>query len=291
VLLFGAVMKRTALALTLILGLLISAITGTLLVSLGKADPYVYEYRGEVLPKLVGATPPIITILSPKNNNTYGPNISLYFNISVGDTTIATTRGIREVYYQGDWEQDRTCAGLYITEFSCNLTVPEGKHKLTVWANEEGEYRENTGSASSIYQGRGVIAVYSFHITGSISATFTVDTSSPNVSVLSVENKTYGTSEVPLDFTVNELFSQITYSLDGLDNVTVAGNATLTGLSDGEHNITVYATDIAGHTGVSETVYFSVKVAFPTALVATASGASAAIIGIGLLVYFKKRKR
>ena len=30
---------------------------------------------------------------------------------------------------------------------------------------------------------------------------------------------------------------------------------------------------------------------FPTALVATASGLSVAVVGIGLLVYFKKRKR
>lgn len=128
---------------------------------------------------------------------------------------------------------------------------------------------------------------------GTNSVTFTIDTIPPKVSIVSPENITYESFEVPLNFTVNEEVSQITYSLDGQVNVTIAGNTTLTGLSVGEQNITVYATDIAGHTDVSEAVYFSVKEPepqpFPTALV-IAPTASMAVVGIGLLVYFRKRK-
>jgi hypothetical protein len=54
-------------------------------------------------------------------------------------------------------------------------------------------------------------------------------------------------------------------------------------------------------TNVSETIHFTIQDAptpspepqqksFPTTLVATASGISAAFVGLGLLVYFKKRK-
>ena len=74
-------------------------------------------------------------------------------------------------------------------------------------------------------------------------------------------------------------------------------NTTLTGLSYGTHNLTVYAVDVAGNTGTSKTVYFTISEPeqtpepFPVVLVATASGASAAIIGLGLLVYFKRRRR
>ena len=52
--------------------------------------------------------------------------------------------------------------------------------------------------------------------------------------------------------------------------------------------MTAYARDERGNTGTSETIVFSVEVPFPTVLVA-ASTASAALIGVGLLVYFKKR--
>jgi hypothetical protein len=82
------------------------------------------------------------------------------------------------------------------------------------------------------------------------------------------------------------------YSLDGQDNVTVTGNTTITGLTSGLHNVTVCARDEFGNTGASGTIYFTIAKEpepFPTTLVATASAASVAIIGIGLLVYFRKR--
>jgi hypothetical protein len=64
-------------------------------------------------------------------------------------------------------------------------------------------------------------------------------------------------------------------------------------LSNGLHNVTVYANDTFGNQGASQTVTFTVAVPepFPTTLVAVASITSVTIIGIGLLVYFKKRKR
>jgi predicted phage tail protein len=113
---------------------------------------------------------------------------------------------------------------------------------------------------------------------------------------LSFENRTFETSDVPLNFTVNQVASKIAYCLDGQENLTISGNTTLTGLPNGEHNITVYATDETGNTGASETIIFNVAKPeppspFPTTLVATASGASVAVVGLGLLVYFKKRKR
>jgi hypothetical protein len=56
------------------------------------------------------------------------------------------------------------------------------------------------------------------------------------------------------------------------------------------HNVTVYACDSAGNIGASDTIHFNVEVPFPTTLV-IASIASAAVMGIGLLVYYKKRGR
>jgi hypothetical protein len=112
----------------------------------------------------------------------------------------------------------------------------------------------------------------------------------PTVRILSVENKLYDTSTVPLTFTLNELASHITYSLDGEENVTILENTTLTGLANGDHYLTVYASDKAGNIGASETVYFSVDVPFPTLVVTTVFCASLAVISVGTLIYFKKRK-
>jgi hypothetical protein len=111
---------------------------------------------------------------------------------------------------------------------------------------------------------------------------------------LSPVNGTYDVSDVPLNFTVSEPISEVTYSLDGKENMTIAGNSTLT-LSNGAHNVTVYAWDDAGNVGSSETVAFTITQpeakteSFPTAAVA-AGITSAAVVGIGVLIYFKKRK-
>jgi hypothetical protein len=115
----------------------------------------------------------------------------------------------------------------------------------------------------------------------------------PVVSVVSPENKNYTSSNVSLTFTLDRPVVWMGYSLDGEETVTVTGNTTIAGLTSGLHNITVYAKDEFENTGASETVTFTVAEPepFPTTLVAVASGASVAIIGIGLIVYFKKRKR
>ncbi|MBN1357925.1 hypothetical protein JW988_04060 [Candidatus Bathyarchaeota archaeon] len=118
------------------------------------------------------------------------------------------------------------------------------------------------------------------------------DGTAPEVTVSSPENKTYYTTDIALNFTVNEPVSLMRYELDGENAVEISGNTTLTGLSYGAHNLTVYATDASDNKGTSETIAFTVaeEPPFPTALVATVSGASATIIAVGLLVYFKKRK-
>jgi len=103
----------------------------------------------------------------------------------------------------------------------------------------------------------------------------------------------------------------MTYSLDGKSNVTIplviqghdlsfqaaiTGSVTLPELAEGSHSIVVYANDTAGNMGASETSFFTIiqetpSEPFPTTIIATASGASVAVVGVGLLVYFKKRKR
>jgi hypothetical protein len=122
------------------------------------------------------------------------------------------------------------------------------------------------------------------------------DGTAPQIAILSPENKTYHTTDIQLTFTVNEPSSWIQYNLDYKTDTEIEGNSTLSGLSLGSHNVTVYAADVAGNLGVSETINFTVAgesesepEPLPTALV-VAPIISVAVIGVGLLIYFKKRK-
>ncbi len=160
-----------------------------------------------------------------------------------------------------------------------NVTIPrnttlygpisDGIHKLKVYA---------------VYSD--VLPVYSI-------VNFTVDTTAPKITILSLQNKeTYNSSEIPLVFNVNETTSLITYILDGKVH-TISGNETLSILQDGDHKLTIYATDKASNAGASETIDFNVQVPIPSqiALAILPPMAIVLIGGLSLLILFEKQKQ
>ena len=304
--------KKVLLTMVFTLALLFSAVAGTQLVNIGRANPFSQAmYSGEMhAPPSV--TPPSITMLSPLNGTKYNENaLILAFNAVVGQAPynlsylplkVFKSLSLTEVYFEADWMENKTAVNgtsrfSYVNKkgntegsCSCNLRledIPEGNHSITVKATETGYYFKVVRGVSFEFYGYSKSSISSVN--------FIVD-SVPIVSFLSFENKTFDASDVPLNFTVNQAVSKIAYCFDGQENVTISGNTTLTGLPNGEHNVTVYATDDTGNTGASETIIFNVDIPeppkpFPTAFVATTSGASAAVIGVGLLFYLKKHKR
>jgi hypothetical protein len=132
-----------------------------------------------------------------------------------------------------------------------------------------------------------------------------VDSTPPEISDMPVNNQTYLSSDVPLNFALNENASRIAYSLDGCDNVTIAGNTTLHGLAVGTHNLTVYAWDVAGNVNASKTINFYVvgnndkqistnqlpylgEDSFPKNLVAFSA---TLLIGVAASLFYLKKRR
>jgi hypothetical protein len=292
--------KRIVPAAVIFFMLLFLAVNGTLFVRFVKAN--MYWAGGDTSPP-PGARPPVITVQSPENETYAADNVSLSFDVEVSDPSSISASYISdvsvwvsEVYYETDWNQDNVSVYnntsffnlLSSFVFSGNLTdIPGGNHCVVVHATETGLYVGGSVPGSNdLYRYQ-----YQFYMGSQFAINFTVDTSSPRISVLSIQNKTYDTTDVPLKFTVNEQASWMGYSLNGQDNVTIIGNTTLTELTEGEHSLTVYATDYAGNVGATETVTFTVAKPepFPTATV-VASAATVAAISAALLVYFKKRR-
>jgi hypothetical protein len=284
--------KKTLLTGAFITMLLLSAVAGIQFVSLGKANPFIRDY---VAPDSY-TKPPKISIYSPKNSTLCSNSIELSINVSLPESQTASMTFLHTVYYETDWLENRTYLynSMGLSDeirsdnpperqcflFSGIFTVPEGKHSLVIHAEGGGWYPPEG------------IRQNGFFIDGAQTVFFTSDATPPIVSVLLLENKTYYISNMTLNFTSNELVSQASYSLDGQENVTIAGNTTLTNLPVGKHNVTVYATDNAGNTGTSETLFFTVKETEPYTVVPLAvSVTTVAVVVAGLLVYFKKRKR
>jgi hypothetical protein len=113
----------------------------------------------------------------------------------------------------------------------------------------------------------------------------------PVISVVSPKKTNFASSEVSLNFTINKPTYWTGYSLDGKQNITIAGNATITGLTRGLHNVTLYANDTFGSMGASNTIVFTVGTPFPTVPVIAAVVFAVTLVLAGLLVYHKNRKR
>jgi FlaG/FlaF family flagellin (archaellin) len=281
--------KKTLLVVALLSTLLFTGVAGTQVVNLAKAIPPEIKYE----------TPPIISLHSPMNNDTFSVNtVLLSFTVTKPDNwLIHGGYDAQQIFKSINYELDGNFSEPVIVnsalespfDYSVKLAnLTDGMHALKVYAYASGWVIQMNG-------------FYEYEIpinSSSKTVYFNVDTTSPTISLLSLANQTFYTLDVPLSFTVNEPTTQIKYNLDGQDNVTIAGNITLTNLSYGEHNITLFVSDELGNTGASETVYFSVEAPqpepkpepFPTALV-IASVITVSVVGIGLLVYFKKRKR
>jgi len=169
-----------------------------------------------------GSESPNVVIVSP-NNRTYCAN-------SIG-LTFAVKEAPLWIGYSLDEQANVTIAG-YVTLVGLSI----GAHSLTVYMN-----------GSSGFMAR------------SETVHFAIDTVPPAVTVLSPEgNKTYAINAVPLRIIVDEEISWSGYSLDGQETVTASEDLNLTELSGGRHSLVVYARDIAGNIGTSETIYFNV---------------------------------
>jgi hypothetical protein len=132
---------------------------------------------------------------------------------------------------------------------------------------------------------------------------FRVDSKAPRVLLLSPGNLTYDASSVLISFRLDGEVSWLGLSLDGKAPLAIAGNTTLSGLSDGAHTLVVQAEDTAGSKGASAPVKFTIETqtageqmgsesaSFPTTFVGVAIIVSVAIISFGLVAYFVKRSR
>jgi hypothetical protein len=292
-------MKRIALALTLVTALIFSAIVTTQVVSITEANPIgMFPTEPEPL---------VVTILSPKNGSRcFQERMSVAFalqNPTLGGANSLTytidgqVKGDIDVVVTAK-EGERFIGFFDIVKYSAIVDLSglsDGWHTLTIDAAGASPYNPSGGMGS-----------IDADVYGSASIQFLFDTVPPSVSILLPQNKTYTTTDVPLNFTLSEKADWAGYSIDEQTRMTITGNTTLVGLFEGLHSLTVYANDTVGRFGTSETVYFTIAKEtehtptaqtepepFSTPLVAAASAVAVAVVSGGgfLLYYIKFRKK
>jgi len=250
----GAVTKRTALASSLILALLFSVLTVTMF------------NIGESTISAPSSKHAYVTIVSPKNKTILTNPVNLtvsgsshYWNINLIEYKVDN----------GSWitsYQNSVYAGWPNIIDSCTmLNLSQGIHTITAKVSA-GPYYE----IGNVTIAAGIVAPY--------------------ITVLSPENRTYSTTEIPLIFATSEMLelSNLQYVLDG-KRVFVSENSSLKGLSEGIHTLIVYGRSVFDANSGSETIYFSVDVPFPTMLV-IASGITLTVVSVGLFFTSRNAK-
>jgi len=236
------------------------------------------------------ATAPSISMVSPVYNETYsGDCVSLVFDV-IEPESYQTGRGtVNWIAYTLDGSEPVNVTGtktlsqttwVYTTHVECLLdALPAGEHELTVMVCSTWE-----NSSAAAEESKPTITSYLVYFT-------TSDTVAPKICIVSPENESYCSCNVSVSFTVDETVSWVAYRLDNCEQVAVNENdtVTLTKLSEGLHNITLYAMDLAGNPATSETVFFVVTM-FPTSWFVIEVGLLVAMILAVILFKYKQYK-
>ena len=278
-------MTRRIVALTIVLAVLISFLPSTFLAELASANPYNFP-----VPSMKIISPP-----DPPNryeNRTVSLEIQVYL--------LNDSPKLQSIYYSLDGGPS-----VYL-DFTTlrNSSWGIDRNGYSVGAKVDLE---------NLSEGSHKVNAYSADINGNVIAastrTFTVDShyQVTLVEILSPENITYSTKEIPLIFTLNGEFknaschflppSPIVSNITGNE---IAGNTTLTGLPDGFYRILlwVFADGKGGSRAYFEFTINSSPTSsdtptdpepFPTGQ-AIAATASIAVAAVGLFVFFKKSK-
>jgi len=282
-------MKKTALALISAVVFLIGlSVNSFPVVRVAKANPY---------------EAPAWTILSPKNHTTYNTdNFNLSFRVVSVDAEYdyyySLDSAISEVFL-GEAATPIGQGKTFVNATLVSVTPGDGLSKIKTF--------QYSSELPNLSDGRHNLTLYYGYTNNLkfrrelVSATliFYIDTSAPKITNLSVKNTDSG--DRLLSFNVDTQTSWVGYSLDNQANVTVNGDVVLKVLSAGAHIVTVYAEDTAGNKGASETLYFTVEDPESETLNSTVeepdlvplvlvSTGTVFAVGVGLLVYFKKRK-
>jgi hypothetical protein len=253
------VKEKTLLTVAFISVLLFSAVVKTQFVMKAEGS---FSFEGYI--------PSIISVMSPKNSETYIDRVPLSFSVTGGsyDPTFFDLWGAGYGYSIDGQAPVSIDGNTTITGLSAGTHwIIVHSYFYVVWGQVSGPFSDDSAPVN-----------------------FTVISTTPSISIIEPKNTTYNASSVVLNFTVDKPTSWLAYSLDNEANVSVSENTTLSGLPNGLHHITVYANSTANSMATSETIYFGVEVPFPAAPVAAASVATIVMVSVALLVYFKKRK-
>jgi hypothetical protein len=242
-----------------------------------------------------------LTVSSPNSTLTYKDTMPINCELTLTRIGPTPDMWVNNVFYSidngtqiglpkpaGRWCPDIAPVTINIQGNADISNLPNGIHQLWVFANGMCNINDDGYTSWNTSLSPVPFSVY--------------NTPPPSIVILAPLNVSYEVANLtryslPLDFSVGKTVSWIGYSLDNQENVTLTGNLTLTGLTYGNHTLTLFANDTLGNIGSSQTINFAVAMPeakpFPILIVAAVSTVIIAVIVVivGLLFYLRKHKQ
>jgi hypothetical protein len=186
------------------------------------------------------SAPSIDSVLTTPSNISVGDNVDFSYDVS-DDGTIDHV--LSEVFYENGTKLNETNISYGATPVNDtveNFFSPSSAENYTLYA--------------TAYDNDGASSVESLN-----KYAYDPDTTPPEVTIHNPQNTTSNSPDVALDVSANESISTWEYQLDGNGtNITFTPNTTINGLSTGQHDVQVWATDSGGNTAKDQ-VYFSTE--------------------------------
>jgi hypothetical protein len=244
---------------------------------------------------------------SPQENAEYrAGKLQVCFNVSINSVKGMTTTVSIVSECQGDWmTQSRWCTfppgadpfdNHQFLQYNFTLTdIPVGQHTLNITTNGHGDYYQNQTEYTFSLQK--TVSIQFYMLTSPVNKAPAVTPSpapiTPTIIFSVPQNLTVEDSVFPLNFTVNQP-ANLSYCLDGQNAVPIIGNTTLAGLSNGQHYVSVYATNEYGNNATSEVLFFNIDVpndATPLGVyfLVVLAGSVVSVAMVILVVFLRKR--
>ncbi len=189
---------------------------------------------------LADTTPPIITFTPPTDpdGTTLTTRNWTFINVSLSEP------GFSWLEWSGINESMSGSGTLWYIN---KTGLDNGVYTYRVWANDS-------------------VGNVNVSETRAIEIDYVTDTIPPVITITSpVNDTTYNTDSVDLNYSINEPTTWQGYSTDGAANITLLGNTTLTDFTDGLHTLTVYANDTSGNMNSSK-VRFTIDTTPPAGI-------------------------
>jgi hypothetical protein len=285
-----ALVKKSFIAVVTILFLVSSVLAEMQVAKVAEANPIPYPSTPSTeLPTLVVRSPKNYSdyyaentfkldfiIIKPESWNTYYNKMGIRFPI-IGVCMFhvyldGTPNRLLERFPRSDTATDYTAifSNLTDTEHVVNIVVITGAYYESQYTEKNGEIITG-GKTNDTY----ITQTMHFQIESNsktvsfqeypqvISRDPYPNPPTPIPLIISPQNTNYTTGNIaqftlPLNFAFNATASWIGYSLDNQTRITINGNDTLSQLSIGSHNITLFASGIFGNMGISNTTNFTI---------------------------------